>query len=515
MLSSRRGPAVAGRPAQRAPGEHAEHGVVARLQPGDAVAPIRVETGQQERRRTGHPVAELDVGEDRTRSDRRRRRRGAGLRRPGRPRAPCRRRAAARGAACAARSSARSRSRSSSPARVRSHSIPIAPKNAVAARKSSESVRPVWWFTGALTCAPRYSGAISSCVQRWMCWRPSASVRSDVQNRWTCSMTPRSIRPPPLAQLSHSTSGMQRAQPVEHVEVAERLVVDGGRAAAGRAARLDEFAVVVPLHVVDRRARQHGVDLRRRGGRAPRTGQVEHLLVAPHGRDPAAGGEDPVRVRAVEVRVGVDHLRLEPQPELHAQLVHAVRERREPVAARRPARWSSRRDRPASSRRPPNHPSSRTKRSAPTAAARWASSVSRSRSWSKYTASQTLHTTGCGSRGWAGRRALEGVQLPGEPVQPVVGRDEVDPRRRVRRARRQRQLAGQQQLAGTQDGLPVRPPLEEVPGVAAPAEMDAPHLAVAEAEAGGARRPAASGCRGRCARRASRAATRPSSIGPR
>ena len=56
-----------------------------------------------------------------------------------------------------------------------------------------------------------------------------------------------------------------------------------------------------------------------------------------------------------------------------------------------------------SSRRPWNQPSSSTKRSMPTRAARSAISRSRGRSWSNHTASQTLSTTGW----WVGCAAHE------------------------------------------------------------------------------------------------------------
>ena len=61
--------------------------------------------------------------------------------------------------------------------------MPNAPKSAVAQRKSRSSVRPVVWEVGDETWAPRYSGATSWVVQRWICWRARASVMSEVQTR--------------------------------------------------------------------------------------------------------------------------------------------------------------------------------------------------------------------------------------------------------------------------------------------------------------------------------------------
>ena len=67
-----------------------------------------------------------------------------------------------------------SRSRSSSVAAVRSHSMPKAPNSAVAARKSRRQACARWCARSATTtCAPRYSGATSWVVHRWICWRAS------------------------------------------------------------------------------------------------------------------------------------------------------------------------------------------------------------------------------------------------------------------------------------------------------------------------------------------------------
>jgi hypothetical protein len=99
-------------------------------------------------------------------------------------------------------------------------------------------------------------------------------------------------------------------------------------------------------------------------------GDVQHQLVARGEQRPALQLQRPVGVGAEELAVGVDHLRLHPQAELHAQLVDMG----EPGVAQtfgelglgratsRPAprgRWW----------RPWNQPSSSTKRSTPTAAA--------------------------------------------------------------------------------------------------------------------------------------------------
>ena len=148
-----------------------------------------------------------------------------------------------------------------------------------------------------------------------------------------------------------------------------------------------------------------------------RVRQVEHVLAraaATAGRG-RAGREQPVGVRAREVGVEVDHLRLDPQPELHAELAHPVDERVAGRRARRPRRRTSRPARRVSSRRAANQPSSSTNRSTPTARPRRPARFSRSRSWSKYTASQVLSTSGRGLRGWPRPRP----QVAVEPRRPA------------------------------------------------------------------------------------------------
>ena len=48
-------------------------------------------------------------------------------------------------------------------------------------------------------------------------------------------------------------------------------------------------------------------------------------------RHPRPGGQDPVRVGPVQVRVRVHHLRLDPQPERHAQAAYMVGEPVQPA----------------------------------------------------------------------------------------------------------------------------------------------------------------------------------------
>ena len=132
--------------------------------------------------------------------------------------------------------------------------------------------------------------------------------------------------------------GVRAAQRVEQPVVGQRLGARDGRAADGSGAGLEQVAVVVPLHEVDRVRRQHGVHPLEDVLPGLGPGQVQHLLVALGQRHPVAGGEHPVGVRAVEVGVGVDHLGLEPEAELHAQTAHVLDERAEPALVGRPHR---------------------------------------------------------------------------------------------------------------------------------------------------------------------------------
>src|SRR5580704_9507285 len=99
-------------------------------------------------------------------------------------------------------------------------------------------------------------------------------------------------------------------------------------------------------------------------------------------RHPLAGGEDPVRVGTVEVGIRVDHLGLDPQPELHAEGAHVAGE---PVQAAGPHVIV---DPPVAQACPVVAAAAEpavvsTYRSTPMPAARSASAASRPKSWSK------------------------------------------------------------------------------------------------------------------------------------
>ena len=224
-------------------------------------------------------------------------------------------------------------------------------------------------------CVPCNSGARAA--------RSSAGSRAARAGRWSRearpgrsnSSTPRSMRPPPLAHDSISSPGWR----------ALSSAISGRRRASargrpGRPSRrvpgVEQVAVVVPLHVVD----ASSVDERARSARArARTlgvAEVEHVLVARRQRRR--------RARASKSHSGCSRARSESRLTISGSN-HSPNSmpssRTDVTAGRAPrARRLSTTQSPSelvSSRRPVNQPSSSTKRSTPTSAARSASSSSR------------------------------------------------------------------------------------------------------------------------------------------
>ena len=164
------------------------------------------------------------------------------------------------------------------------------------------------------------------------------------------------------------------------------------------------------------RSAMYCVGARGARGRAPAAG-------GPDGGSAIASAQDPVGVPPGEVAVGVDHLGLDPEAELHAESAHVVDERVQARPATRSRRRTSRRARRCRRAGPRNQPSSSTKRSTPTdGRARRRARRGVSRAWSKYTASQVLSVTGRGRRGCCGRRAPLVVEAVRELVEPVAPR---------------------------------------------------------------------------------------------
>ncbi len=88
---------------------------------------------------------------------------------------------------------------------------------------------------------------------------------------------------------------------------------------------------MVPLHELDGVGREHAADLLEQVSPHLVAREVEHLLVPVQQGSAVAGGQDPVGVVAVQVGVGVDHLRLDPEAELHAEAAHVLDERAQPL----------------------------------------------------------------------------------------------------------------------------------------------------------------------------------------
>ena len=220
--------------------------------------------------------------------------------------------------------------------------MPNEPNSAVPARKPRSWVRPVVCACGGPTWLPTSSGGSSWPVHRWICCRSSGSMQSLAQTRSVRSRTSRSTRRPPDEHDSISTPGVAGAQLVEQPVERDGLGVHAGPPVRA-AARVEQVAVVVPLQVARSGTRSAGRRAARGCRRRPRGGRGR----APAGCATAAAVRPPVRqhpvgVRAGEVGVEVDHLRLDPQPELHAEPAHGVDQRVQAVAATRPRRRTSR-----------------------------------------------------------------------------------------------------------------------------------------------------------------------------
>src|SRR5690606_27492960 len=125
-------------------------------------------------------------------------------------------------------------------------------------------------------------------------------------------------------------AGCGRPDLVEQAVGRQGLAVHAGAAGAGGPG-VDQVTVVVPLHVVDAVLAHQGQDLVPDVGERIGVRQVQDLLVAEVDGHPAGELQDPVRVRAGDVGVEVDHLGLEPQAELHAAALDRVDQRPEPA----------------------------------------------------------------------------------------------------------------------------------------------------------------------------------------
>ena len=83
-------------------------------------------------------------------------------------------------------------------------------------------------------------------------------------------------------------------------------------------------AVHIPLHIIDlgfvQDLRQHLIDI----VHYFRSCKIQHALISLLRLAAARGAQNPVRMFTEQVRIGVDHLRLDPQAELHSESVHLL-----------------------------------------------------------------------------------------------------------------------------------------------------------------------------------------------
>ena len=291
--------------------------------------------------------------------------------------------------------------------------MPRWPNSAVAARNASVCVRPVVCAVGGPMCAPITSGGINIEAPRWIVWRSRASLQSLVQTRSVRRRIPRSMRAPPDEQLSISTSGCAAPQLVEQSIQRERLAWCRPRRRRRCPATWSRF--MSHLTKAMSWSREQGVERVERSSRTHR-GWRDRARVG--------DGRAPVRSRrSTSAQSGWARYRSlsgltisgsTQMPNSMPSAAHVIDQRPQPVGVHRPARPTSHRD-PSCRRggRRTNRRRARTARPRPSAAAS-ASAQRRSMSWSKYTASHVLSSTGRGRRRMTrAARGAMAVEPPG------------------------------------------------------------------------------------------------------
>ena len=126
------------------------------------------------------------------------------------------------------------------------------------------------------------------------------------------------------AGLEQDVREAVRQPPVElvqaqHVAVVELALALGRQA---QAVRLGDRPVEVPLDVADGRGREHGLQSVVQVVDDLGAAHVQHELLAGLGARPAGHADGPVGVRPEQVAVRVDHLGLDPDAEVDAQVRH-------------------------------------------------------------------------------------------------------------------------------------------------------------------------------------------------
>ena len=95
--------------------------------------------------------------------------------------------------------------------------------------------------------------------------------------------------------------------------------------------RRDQITVHVPLHVGDVVISKQGMQVLEQVLAHLRSAEIENELVASHDGWVAIVDERPLGMSAIQVRIRVHHLRLDPYAELHAEATHVIDQRTEPV----------------------------------------------------------------------------------------------------------------------------------------------------------------------------------------
>ena len=256
----------------------------------------------------------------------------------------------------------------------------------------------------------------------------------------------------------------------------------GGRSTGG-AAGTHVGTVHVPLEVADVVVGQQPIEPRQDGLERVRTGEVEHQLVtAEHGLV-ARCLQHPVGMFAVQVAVGADHLGLDPQAELQPEPAYVVDQRGEPVGVdvgRHPP-VAERRGVVAAAGEPAvveHEPFGAHERGAIGQRAQASEIVVEVH---RFPGVDQHRSRPRRMRGQGAGVAMEASARPGEPVRRI-GAEHVGCR--IRLARLEHDLARAEQFADAGRAPTIGEPLDTEVGVAAPRQMDAPHLATSFREPG-------------------------------
>ena len=277
-------------------------------------------------------------------------------------------------------------------------------------------------------------------------------------------------------------------EPVE----GEGLIVDGRRPVARARLGADRHmpggqdrGVVVPLDVGDVQSLDEGGDGAVQVVPRSRRREVEDPLTPVLDRPTGAVGQDPVGMGAGELGVAVDHLRLEPQAQLHAQAAHVLGQRFQaggpglgrdpPVAQTRgvvaPGAEPAVVDDEALDADPGGLVGQRREGARVVVEVDGLPHVEQHRPW---------------PRGVGGQGAQMRVGAGGQSVQALPpGADE--PRRGVGPAGRQDHLAGVESLARAQEPIALGRVSGQGTGVAGPCRVHAVDTTAAPAETGGSR----------------------------